>query len=223
MNKIKSGLFAIVLSIAVIPSVYANLISVDSSSPAVNELDIASSTSDGSFALVWSDRPAIGQTFTMGLLDGWLDAITLQVVSGIGITDNEKTYTVRVGSVSGNAFTTKQTSVLTQSGSYLAGDFLTFVLSSPVFLTAESVFGFDIALNTTNKGWQAGIPQFYASTAYNDGQGYTSQARGMGTPTFNVANKDLLFHLDVREVSEPGVLALFALGFIGLAMRRFKK
>ncbi len=202
-------------------------ISISPTAPVVDGEDIALLTHPHGLyeEKFFTDTRAIGQTFTMGMENAMLDAITLRLGPN-NTGPATKTYTIRVGEVSGTSFTEIASETATQSADMAAGDFMTFALDTPIELTADAEYGFDVAMNSSTTGWQAGIPYMESSDnndSYLDGNAYRSEANGLGTPNFGFIRGDKIFHLNLASaaaaVPEPASLALW--GMIGLALAGF--
>jgi len=205
-------------------SASALTIGVSGAAPTVDGADIASLTLTGTAtAKFWSDTRAHGQTFTTGAQDVMLDAITLQTSSAAPAT---KTYTVRVGTVTGNTFTSILASESgNQTTSMVANDFITYTFATPVLLTANTLFGFDVAFTNSTTPWQSGIPYLWETTTqYTGGAAFSSTANAQGTSPFNLGSRDRIFHLNLSvaaaDVPEPATATLALLGLGGLMMRR---
>ncbi|NQT37737.1 MAG: PEP-CTERM sorting domain-containing protein [Planctomycetes bacterium] len=201
-NRFSTGLIlAVVTALALATSAGAATLTVGTTAPVVDGEDIANLAAGTAGEKLWTDTRAIGQTFTTGSQDAVLDAITLQSWSGSLLTKN---YTLTIGDVSGTSYSAFATeSGIVQSVDSVASDYWTFTLDTPVTLSANTLYGFDLAMNSSTSGWQSGIP-YRASTAnsaYTDGQAYRSQTNGQSTPTFGYINADKVFHLNMEAAS----------------------
>jgi len=205
MNTTRGRMFALAIATALlVGAADAAFLTVSTTAPAVDGADIASGLGAGDRGeKLWTDTRAIGQTFTTGSQDVVLDAITLQLW---GSGQPTKTYTITVGPVSGNEYTGTLTSeTFTQDASVVQGDYFTIHLANAVTLSANSLYGFDLAMNSSTSGWRSGIP-YMASTAnsvYPDGQAFTSTVNGQSTSPFGYTNSDKVFHLNLTPVGGP--------------------
>ena len=215
-------LAAVAMAIGVLTTNAANaaIITIGATAPVVDGEDIANLATVTGTEKLWTDTRAIGQTFTTGSQDVVLDAITLQAAASSPPTKN---YTITIGAVSGTSFTAFASESFTQDADSNVDDYWTFTLDSPVTLSANTLYGFDLAMNSSTTGWQSGIPYMRqgANTLYTGGQAYRSQVNAQSTPTFSLINGDKIFHLNMATptaaVPEPSTFALAALGLLGLA------
>jgi len=183
---------------------HAAVLTVGATPPPVDGLDIANLAPRTGSEKLWTDTRAIGQTFRMGSEDAVLDAITLQSAAGSLAT---KSYTLTIGTVSGTSYSAFATeSGIVQSVESVPDDYWTFTLGTPVTLSANTDYGFDLAMNSSTTGWRTGIP-YRATTGdlYADGSQFRSQQNGQSTPTIGYIGGDKVFHLNLEPVGGGGV------------------
>jgi len=204
-------LAAVAMALVVLTST-ANgaIITASPTAPPVNDADIAmlnqtGSSYDWGSSVTWADRPWRGQTFTTGSNPAGytLDAITVQSSGTTATLPHDTTYALRVGSVSGTSFTQVAPETGSYSGNFNAGDYVTFMLNTPISLPPSSVYGFDLDLPTSNRGWNgsAWMLNRNAQTEYPDGSGYDVSDT---TPsTISPQNLDRIFHLNMTADAAP--------------------
>ncbi len=200
-----AALLLAVWSGLVIP-VEAGTLSVSSSNPAVNGFDIANfgaRTGDDKFfsEAGTAAGKAKGQTFRTRSEATWLRSVSYKTISS-GSAAATKTYTVRLGRVTGTTFTQTHTETFTQTIAWGGGQWMTFTFTSPVLLLGDTTYGMDIGMTSTTSTWQTGIP-YLATTDddYTGGQLYntggTTAGVGGNTVAFSVS-QDRLFHLNIE-------------------------
>jgi len=206
----------------------ANTVTTSTEAPAVNGSDIAAleltgSAGQGKF---WSGEGfAAGQTFATGSGYGkyLLKAVTIRYHGtydpGNQATefDPVKTYGVRVVTLSGTTITALADEIFVHSAASRAGDYLTFEFGSPVELSANAAYGFDVRMTASTSGWQTGIPTVtYGSNVYADGAYYTCSQWTDGNKNdwsavdlalaIPNAGRDWVFHLDIEYLAPGPVL-----------------
>ena len=205
--KSLSGIALAAMAVAVSVAASADAATVNSAStaPVVDGVDIAMLNQEGvthSNGKLWTDTPVLGQTFTTGNACAWLDAITVQTGTSFLAT---KTYSLRIGEVSSATINVIATDSATQSADVNAGDYVTFTLSSPVFLWADTAYGFDIAMTSSTTAWQTGIPYLNqnAGTNYTGGQGYSTGKNHVPGDTISLGSFDRVFHVNLTATATP--------------------
>jgi hypothetical protein len=208
----------------------AGTVTTNTAAPTVDGADIAlldltGSAGQGKF---WAGEGfAAGQTFTTGSDSGGylLHAATIRYHGtydpGSQTTefDPAKTYGVRVVTLSGTTITALHDEVFVHSVAARAGDYLTFALSTPVALSPDTVYGFDVRMTASTSGWQTGIPTVtYRSNSYAGGEYYTCSQwtdgnKGNWSATdlalaIPNAGRDWVFHLDIESSRSPGTMIL---------------
>jgi hypothetical protein len=157
---------------------------------------------------------AKGQTFTTGTSAVLLKALTYKIDP-----TNKKaastTYTVRVGTLSGNNFTAIARAVCTQTVDTALGAYMTWTFSTPVALTPNTTYAIDVAM-VSAVAYTTGIPYLACTgNAYVGGQYYNSgPTGGSGSgPTISASSSlDRVFHLDLDAADgTPPTLASSAI------------
>lgn len=219
-----------VLLLALIPvaGARADLISVSATAPTINGDDIAQLAPGGTDAggdqgHIWFNRPVQGQTFTT-LSNGsgyLLNAITLQNLNN-NVANNNQPFTVTIGTVTGTVLTPLATLNSTNTITYVPGDYITFNLTTAMFLNPNTVYGFY---------WDASGSGFVttnsANSSYTGGEAFSSGSAGVPNDAALVfRGVDRTFHLDIAAVPEPGSVAMMLgalAGAAGLAWRRGRR
>ena len=202
MKPSLQSLLAVLLALAFLPARAATM-SAGSTAPVVNDADIAN------YGVVsgtdkWFLDAARGQTITTGGAAVRLKAISYQVSDGNGATPT-KTYTIRVGKVTGANFTQVHSETATQNFSWTGGQFMTWTFATPVLLEPYTTYGIDVGMTTSTSSWQTGIPYINVTADdYSGGTSYTTGASGVGTSTITSAiASDRTFHLDMEAPLGP--------------------
>jgi hypothetical protein len=185
----------------------AGTLSFSPTAPVIDGADIANLVAGTGTDKFWTDTRALGQTFTTGgNLGGYtLHAITLQNSTN---TLPTKSYDITIGQVSSNTYvagTVVSDTGILQTVANSVDDYWTFSLGSPVTLTRNATYGFDVAMKNSTSAWQTGIPYFRttANTAYAGGQLFRSNTNATSTSPFTLVNNDRVFHLDISPNYVP--------------------
>ncbi len=210
-NKIFLLTSLMLVSLMVASVASAATISVSTTTPTVDGRDVANLNAAqkdlcyNGFTCekLWTDTRAIGQTFTTGNQGGVLTEITLQLW-GSGL--QYKYYTLVVGKVSGNTYTqiiSNESAV--QTTDWATGDYVTFKLSRPVVLSANTVYGFDLAMDYSEDDWGTGIPYMYTTLddLYPNGSQYRSTVNKQSTSPFGFIKYDKVFHVNIEQNCAP--------------------
>ena len=181
----------------------AATMSASATAPVVNGQDLANYGA-GSFTDKWwaaeaGASEAKGQTFTTGGTPVLLKAITYQALKTIPT----KTYTIRVGTVSGTRFSQFRSFEATQSVAWNDQDYITWTFATPVQLAPNTVYGLDVGMTSTTSSWEPGIPYLNVTgNTYAGGVRYGSGVNGLGTATLSLtAGNDRVFHLDLGSAT----------------------
>jgi len=218
-NRIKTVLIlaavAMVILVLATATARATTMSSSATAPVVDSEDIASyGTQTGSDKWWPGDAGAygnpgktVGQTFTTSSVDVLLNAFTFQIVDDRA-TEPTKEYTIRVGTVSGTTFTEIASESATQSFATDANEnWWTWTLDSPVLLSANTVYGVDVGLNSSTSVWQTGIPYVkYTADEYAGGTRFRSGTAGygVGDTSMTQVSGDRIFHLDL-STADPNL------------------
>ncbi len=196
----------------------AAVITVSSTPPVVDGADIAVLTVPTDIGnhkdKWWSDTTNHGQTFMTGSTDVFLNSFTFQTST---VAPATKTYSFRVGSVSGSSFSTIAIESAQQTVDMAANDYITFHFSNPILLSANTLYGIDGEMTGSTTAWQSGIPYiwYHRTNLYPGGDRYT---RADGDPgTISVSSGwDRVFHLDLDPVPQPESFLKCQLGLLDL-------
>jgi autotransporter-associated beta strand protein len=187
----------------------AGTMSVSSSAPARNGFDISNfgaRTGDDKF---WAESGTVagkakGQTFRTPSEPTWLRSVTYKTTSG-NTGQPTKTYTVRVGKVSGTTFTQTHTETFTQSIVWGGNQYMTWTFTNPVLLHGDTTYGVDVGMNSSTASWTTGIPYLVVTDdEYTGGQLYNSggASPGAGNSTLEISTaQDRHFHLNIEAPS----------------------
>ena len=186
-------------------------LSVSATAPTQDGADIANLTlPPTSSDIINGDRPAAGQTFlTLGNSTGYT-LTSLTIYNDRAVATSGGTWNLRLGTVSGSTFTQTIADTITVGGTALTlggtgEDYITFTLTTPVFLSANTLYGIDL-VRTGSGNWLT-----WAETGndYGNGQSYTSGPDGVGSSTLTLAGaNDRIFHLNIEAMPPRGTLFL---------------
>jgi len=190
----------------------AATISISDSAPLVDGLDIANLAPPTGGQLIWADRGVQGQTFSLDGQWGILNAITVLLQEDDGQILGWKDYSIRVGTVTlgnPNTLDVLASGTVRQNSDVPSPRYYTFTLDSPLMLSPNTLYGFDVGLVGSQDGWQAGIPTVATSgNEYAGGQRYAGgKAYNPGT-TISLAGDDLVFHADITPLPPSAFLTI---------------
>lgn len=182
----------------------AGVVTFAATTPEVNDGDIANLTwTDTVTEKVYSDASNPGQSFTTGespsgyLLKAF--AIQINTTSSVYPAPTGRNYGVRVVSIGEDGVTSTialETDHI-QTGSWKAGDWMTWTLDTPVLLDPESQYGIDIE-HMAGGNWRNGIPYLrYNRSDDLVGGDYYRKADGDPAEINAGDARDLVFHLDL--------------------------
>jgi len=215
MNATKTiaMLLAVGIFMALGGAATAATFSSSGTAPAIDGSDIAWLGTPTSSDKWWPDSATsygnpgktVGQSFSTGSEDVVLNAFTLKVTSA---TQPTKTYTIRVGSVSGTTFNVLHTETATQGFATADNDYWTWTLDSPVSLSGNTAYGVDVGLTSSTSAWQTGIPYVWYnsdSATYPDGTRFRTGTAGYGVGDSSMSHMsgDRVFHLDMTPSGGP--------------------
>ena len=212
-NRIKNVSMVTFVAMAVIAlaSALANSATMSASltAPAVDGEDVANYGIVTGTDKWWAEDStgagsAKGQTFTTSSTEVQLKALTYQITS-TQKAEPTKTYVIRVGKVSGTAFTEIYSETAIQTFTWNASEYMTWTLDSPVLLLPNTVYGIDIGMTSSTSHWTSGIPYInMTADEYVGGVRYTTGTWGIGTDTLNLdSSRDRIFHIDLEHPMSP--------------------
>ena len=147
---------------------------------------------------------AKGQTFTTGNAPVLFKALTYKIDSGSrksASPGSPTTWTIRLGTLSGNRFTEIITEKAQQTADTGAGDYITWTFTTPVPLAANTTYAVDAAMRSRT-AWNTGIPYLAISgnvTTQGVGVHYNSGDHGTGGSSIAPsASIDRVFHVDLQ-------------------------
>jgi hypothetical protein len=163
--------------------------------PAIDGQDIANygpeSYGDKWFTADPGTEQAKGQTFATGATPALLKGVTYRALG----TTPTKTYTIRVGTVSGTTFSQIRSFVATQSEPWYDGEYVTWTFANPVLLAPNTLYGIDIGMTSSTSPWQDGIPYLnLTGNTYAGGVRYGAVEYGTN---LDMRPDDRVFHLDI--------------------------
>ena len=217
MKKIYAAALAII-TCAIIPANGA--ITISSTAPTLDGADQGNMvwvTSDSD--LYWTDRPNPGQSFTTGSHSGGysLSAFSFQLNSS-RVVSTTFNYSFRVIATGGTTTLVNETGQ-TWNGLHSSGDWLTFTLTTPVTLAANTQYGVDFE-HVSGGAWPDGIPSVRRNGNTFAGGSYYTRTDGDPSSISTNGSRDRIFHVDLVTVPEPSSLGLLGLGGLLLLFRR---
>jgi alpha-galactosidase len=207
---------AALLAFAAFPAQAATF-SSSASAPAVNSTDVANfaaqaSTDKWFFQSANEVNPsdaAKGLTFTTGTAPVLFRALTYKIAAGNlkGATAAlPTTWTVRLGTLSGNNFTLIASETANQTANTATGAYMTWTFATPVQLAANTTYAVDVGM-LSRTAWGTGIPYLSCSanvTTTGVGEFYDSGDLGVAAATVSkTAGKDRVFHVDLQDPVNP--------------------
>ncbi|MHC4744895.1 MAG: hypothetical protein ACYS8Z_23520, partial [Planctomycetota bacterium] len=212
--KIRLLLLAVAMAVIALTGALAGAATMSASltPPAVDGEDVANYIDTGSLDKWFcvdgeAASKVMGQSFTTGETQVMLRAITYQVAD-TQKAEPTKTYTIRVGTVSGTTFTEIYSETATQTFTWNSSEYMTWTLDTPVLLAANTQYGMDVGMNSSTSSWQTGIPylqysnvdQYAGGTRYISG---TGSPPGVGDTTMQSTTGDRVFHIDLEHPMAP--------------------
>ena len=185
--------------------------SSSASPPAVDSLDIANLADqaglDKWFSSGGKERygadAAKGQTFITGDAPVVFTALTYKIGPGSkksATPDKPTTWTIRLGTLSGNKFTEIASKQVDQVADTGAGDYITWKFTAPVPLSPNTTYAVDAAM-LSRTDWTTGIPYLAVSKNVSTpgvGVSYQSGNQGSGAASISPSTTtDRIFHVDL--------------------------
>jgi autotransporter-associated beta strand protein len=199
----------IILLCSVLLPAQAGTVSVSSTQPARNGFDIYNFGPQTGSDKFWAESgtaagKAKGQTFRTPSEPTWLRSVTYKTTNG-NTGQATKTYTVRVGRVSGTTFTQTHTETFMQSITWGSSQYMTWTFMNPVLLHGDTTYGIDVGMNSSTSSWTTGIPYMVVTDdEYTGGQLYNTggSSPGAGNATLEISTaQDRHFHLNIEAPS----------------------
>ena len=157
-TKMNLMLLAVAMAIIALTGALAGAATMSASltAPTVDGEDVANYIDTGSLDKWFcisgeAASKVMGQTFTTGDAGVNLNAITYQVAD-TQKAEPTKTYTIRVGTVSGTTFTEIYSETATQTFTWNASEYMTWTLDTPVLLEANTEYAMDVGMNSSTSG-----------------------------------------------------------------------
>lgn len=199
------------------PLATAGTFSSSATAPAVDSTDVANyaaqtGTDKWFFQSSNEANPsdaAKGQTFTTGSYAVQFKSLTYKMAGTnkkSATAANPTTWTIRLGTLSGTAFTALTTETCQQTAATGEGHYITWTLDTPVLLSPNTTYAVDIGM-LSRTSWQTGIP--YLSTTGNVttagvGALYDSGDLGVAAATVSfTTSKDRVFHVNLEDPVNP--------------------
>ena len=207
--RLCARIFLTLFLFAALLPLQAGTMSVSSTQPAKNGFDISNFGPQSGSDKFWAETgtaagKAKGQTFRTPSEPTWLRSVTYKTTSG-NTGQPTKTYTVRVGKVSGTTFTQTHTETFTQSITWGGAQYMTWTFTNPVLLHGDTTYGIDVGMNTSTSAWTTGIPYLVVTDdEYTGGQLYNTggASPGVGNSTLEISTaQDRHFHLNIEAPS----------------------
>ena len=211
--SIRRSLAVAALALAAFTPSRAATFTSSANPPAVNSTDVANlaaqtGTDKWFFQSANEANPsdaAKGQTFTTGNAPVLLKAVTYKISAG-NMKAAPTAYTIRVGTISGTAFTLLASEQATQTANTATGAYITWTLTTPVALSPNTTYAVDVGM-VSSVAWTTGIPYLsYSANSTTTGVGiyYDSGDLGAGAATVTTtAARDRVFHVDLQDPVNP--------------------
>ena len=122
---------------------------------------------------------AKGQTFATGPAAILFEALTYKISAG-NLKAAPTTYTVRVGTLSGTAFTQVASETFNQSTNTATGAYMNWTFTTPILLSPNTTYAVDVAM-VSGVVWTTGIP--YLS--------YSGNVNTTGVGTYDYSGKNM--------------------------------
>ena len=228
-NKSQKYLLGLSLAALSLATSASAAVVVSSTTPTVDGGDqalITTTNLNGTGTKVYADADNnFGQSFTTGSnVAGYeITGFSFQSRTASSAPPGTKTFSIRVGSIDGEDFTTLRNETdHVQSGAWAVDDWWTFTFDTPVTLAANTLYGVDGEMTAASASHTTGIPyfRFASGSQYADGSKYSRADGDPAVISSTSATLDSVFHVNMTAVPEPSAALLGALGFLALLRRR---